>query len=74
MPSRISRENESITNFVPHIVKMVTASAEWEKTLAEATAKDSDVTPGVVLAAVSKNGKPTRRSREKPLSPPAIHS
>jgi hypothetical protein len=36
---------------------MVAASAEWEKTLAESTAKDSDVTPGVVLAAINKNGK-----------------
>ena len=36
---------------------MVAASAEWEKTLAESTAKDSDVTPGVVLAGFFKYGK-----------------
>jgi hypothetical protein len=41
---------------------MVTASAEWEKTLAESTAKDSEVTPGVVVAAINKNGKRMKRS------------
>jgi hypothetical protein len=31
--------------------------ANWEETLAAATAKGSNVVPGVVLAAVNKKGK-----------------
>jgi len=37
--------------------KMGSSSKDWETLLAESTTKESDVTPGVVLQAVNKNGE-----------------
>ncbi len=33
-----------------------TPSPEWERRLAEATSRDSDLAPGLVLKAIDKNG------------------
>jgi hypothetical protein len=38
---------------------MGSITKDWETILAESTTKDSDITPGVALAAVNKNGKNT---------------
>ena len=38
---------------------MGSITKDWETLLAESTTKDSDITPGVALAAVNKNGKDT---------------
>jgi hypothetical protein len=36
---------------------MGSITKDWETILAESTTKDSDVAPGVAIAAVDKNGK-----------------